>query len=83
MKVAGTRLEGFVDLVDPIASDPAEEMEDNMSSLAAGFAARMCKKAANAQGDTTPSSEVFGGKFSRLSGPNEERGLEESSSNYC
>ena len=61
-KGCGTRLEGFMDLVDPMASDLTEEMEDDMSSLVAGFAAQMCKRVANAQWDTTPSSQVFGGK---------------------
>ena len=41
--VAGAGLEDFVDWVDPNASSPTEEMEDNMSSLADGFTARMRK----------------------------------------
>ena len=43
-----------------------------MSSLAIGFAARMCKLAASAQGETTLGSEVFGGKHLKRSGPDEE-----------
>ena len=35
----GAELEGFVDWVDPNASDIAEEREDDMFSLAVGFAA--------------------------------------------
>ena len=34
IKATGTGLEGFVDLVDPISSEPAEERDDDMSSLA-------------------------------------------------
>ena len=72
IKATGTRLEGFVDLVDPIASDPAKEREDDMPSLTSGFSARMCKRATNAQGETTPGFEVSGGKRSRRSGLNKE-----------
>ena len=39
IKAVGARLEGFVEWVNFIASDPAEERDDDMSSLAAGFAA--------------------------------------------
>ena len=35
VKDTGAGLEGFVDRVDPIASEPVEEREDDMSSLAA------------------------------------------------
>ena len=42
-KAVGTRLEGFVDCKDPNASELVEEMEDDMSGLAAIFAVRMCK----------------------------------------
>ena len=38
-------LEGFVDWVDSISSKLVEEREDDMSSLAAGFDVRMCKRA--------------------------------------
>ena len=37
-----------MDWVDPNASDPAEEREDDMSSLAARFAAWMLKRATSA-----------------------------------
>ena len=42
MKVAGTRLEDFVDWTGIISSEPAKE--EKMSRLAARFAARMCKR---------------------------------------
>ena len=45
-------LESFVDLTDPTAREPAEEGEDDMSSLAAGFAAWMCKRVVSSQGET-------------------------------
>ena len=35
--VADAGLKGFMDLVDPNASDPTKEREDDMSSLAARF----------------------------------------------
>ena len=63
----GTGLEGFVDWVDPNASDPAKEREDSMSRLAAGFAAQMCKRAASAQGETTLDSEVSNRKCPKRS----------------
>ena len=77
VKATETGLEGFVDWVNPIpptgetqvvrpvpqiASDSTEESEDNMFGLAAGFFAWMHKRAASAQGETTPSSKVPGGK---------------------
>ena len=65
------RLEGFLE-VDPNSSYPTEEREDNMSSLAIGFAMWMRKRVASAQGETTPSFEVFGRKRPKRSGPNEE-----------
>ena len=43
-----------------------------MSSLAARFATRICKRAVSAQGKTTPCSEVPGGKRSKRSGLDEE-----------
>ena len=70
--LGGAGLEGFVDWVDPNASDPIEEREDDMSSLAVGFSSRMRKQAANAQGKNTPDSEVFGGKRPNLFGLDEE-----------
>ena len=48
IKAADARLKGFVDWLDPTASDPVEEREDNMSSLVVGFSARMHKRAASA-----------------------------------
>ena len=39
----GAGLEGFVDCVGPNVSNPTEEKEDNMSSLAVGFAAGVLK----------------------------------------
>ena len=44
--------------VPHIANEPVEESKDNMSSIAVGFAALMRKRAASAQGETTPDSEV-------------------------
>ena len=43
-----------------------------MSSLAAGFAARMRKRAASAQRETTPVSRVSGGKCTKRLGLSEE-----------
>ena len=51
-----------MDWVDPNTSNLTKEREDNMSSLAAGFAARICKRVVSAKGETTPAFEVFGGK---------------------
>ena len=65
-------LKGFVDWVDQNASDPVEERENDKSSIVAGFAARMHKQVENSQGETTPGSEVFGGKCPKRSGPDEE-----------
>ena len=64
--VVGAGLEGFMDWVDPNA-DPAEERENDMSSLAGGFFALMRKRAASAQGEITPSSEVSGEKHPKRS----------------
>ena len=61
-----------MDWVDPNASDPVEEREDDMSSLVTGFSARMRKRAASAQGETTLGFEVSGGKRPKRPGPNEE-----------
>ena len=52
-KAVGAGLEGFVDWTNPTASEPTEKREDDMSSLTAGFAARMCKRATSTQGETT------------------------------
>ena len=43
-----------------------------MSSLAAGFIPRMRKRAASAQGETTPGFEVPGDKCLKQSGLNEK-----------
>ena len=61
-----------MDLVDPIASEPNEEREDDMSSLAAGFSMWMHKRAVRAQGETTPDSKVPGSKRLKWSGPDKE-----------
>ena len=58
--------------MDPISSEPFEEKEGDMSSLTAGFAARMRKWATSAEGETTPGSEASGGKCTKQSGPDEE-----------
>ena len=72
IKAAVLGLEGFVDWVDPIASDSVEERGDDMSSLDAGFVAQICKQFASAQGETSPCSKVSGEKHSRRSGLDEE-----------
>ena len=72
MKAAGTGLEGFVNCVDPIVSEPAEERKDDMSNLAARFVAQMRKRATSTQKETTPSSEVPGGKRLKWFGPDKE-----------
>ena len=46
-KSTSAGLEGFVDWTDPIASEPTEDGEDDMSSLAIGFVAQMPKRAAS------------------------------------
>ena len=72
VKASGKGLEGFVDWTDPTVSESAKEREVEMSSLAAGFAAWLCKRAANAQGEVTPGSKGPNGKSSRLSDPEKE-----------
>ena len=69
---ASMGLEGFVDWVDPNASDPDEEREDDMCNLVARFAARMRKWAMSYHGETTPDSEVFDGKRPKRFGLDEE-----------
>ena len=69
VKPTGKRLEGFMGLVNPtlpigetqgdrpaphISSEPAEESEHHMSSLVVGFAVRMRKRVASAQGEIAP-----------------------------
>ena len=61
-----------MDWTDPTASELAEERKNDMSSLVAGFAARMRKLAMSSQGETTPGSEVPGIKRPKRSGPNGE-----------
>ena len=48
IKADDARLDSFVDWVDPILSEQAEEREEDMSSLTAGFSTRMRKRAASA-----------------------------------
>ena len=61
-----------MDWVDPISSDSIEKNEDDMSSLANGFALRMCKRATSIEGETTLGSEASSGKCPKRSGPGEE-----------
>ena len=68
-KAVNVGLEGFMHWTDPTTSKPVEEREDDMSSLAIGFATRMLKRVVSYQGETTPSSEVLGVKCPKLSGP--------------
>ena len=72
VKTVGAGLEGFVDWLDPPVSDPTEERKEYMSSLTAGFATCMCKRAVSAQGETTLGFEVFGRKRPKRSGLDEE-----------
>ena len=65
-KASDAGLEDFVDWTSIISIESVEEKE--MSNLTAGFAARMCKRAASSEGETTPRSGV---KWSRRSSPNE------------
>ena len=71
-KAINAGLEDFMDWVDQITSELVEEREDDMSSLAVGFVTRMCKQAMSAKVETTPDSEVLGGKYPKRSSPNEE-----------
>ena len=59
-KVVGAGLYGFEDWTNPTASELGEE--EDMSSLTAKFATRMCKRAVSSQGETTLGSKVLGGK---------------------
>ena len=58
--------------MDPISSELDEERGDDMSSLAVGFVARVCKQAASAQGEITLSFEVLSGKCPKRSSRDEE-----------
>ena len=53
-------------------SESTEEEEGEMSGLISCFAARMRKRATNAQGLTAPSAEVTGGKHLKLTDLDEE-----------
>ena len=66
-KVAGARLEGFVDWVGIISSELAEEEE--MFRLIAGFAGRMRKRARGSEGESTPISDR---KRPKQSSPDED-----------
>ena len=72
IKATSAGLEGLIDWVVPISYELAEKMEDDMSSLAAGFFGRMLKRAASGQGEITLGFEVPGDKHPKLSGPDEE-----------
>ena len=56
-----------MDWTGVISSEPTEEEE--MSSLVARFATRMCKLIAGSEGETTPNSD---GKRMKRSSPNAE-----------
>ena len=58
--------------IPQISRELVEKSENDMSSLAVGFAARMRKRATSAQGETTPGFEVPGGKRPKWSSLNEE-----------
>ena len=58
--------------MDRITNEPTREREDDMSSLVAGFSAWMRKRAARAQGETTPGSEVPSNKRPKWSVLNDE-----------
>ena len=61
-----------MDWTNPRVSESTEEEAAEMSSLVSGFAARIRKQAASAQGVTTPDTEVPDGKLPKLIGPDEE-----------
>ena len=71
-KATNVGLEVFVDWTDPTASGPVEEMEDNLSILAAGFAVRMHKRATSSQGETILGYEEPDGKHPKGFGLDEE-----------
>ena len=72
VKAVDVGLEGFVDWLDPLDSDPTKEREEDMSSLATGFAARMRKQAVSAQREITRDSIIYGERHPKRSGPDEE-----------
>ena len=61
-----------MDWTDPTANESAEENEVEMSSLIAVFVARMLKRAASAQEETTPDSKGPDKKRFKHFGPVEE-----------
>ena len=71
-KAVDSGLEGFVDWVDPFSNEPAEEREDDMSSLVARFTTRICKWVMRTQGEITPGSEVLCDKSPKQPSPDEE-----------
>ena len=48
-----------MDWTDPTISESIEEREVEMFGLLTGFATRMCKRAINAQEETTPASKFL------------------------
>ena len=58
--------------MDLISNESAEEREDDMSSLTAGFVTRMCKRATSPQGEITPCSEVPSSKRLKWYGRDEK-----------
>ena len=58
--------------MDSISIELAEEREGDMSSLVVGFFVGMRKRAASAQGKTTPGLKVSSDKPSKWSGLDEE-----------
>ena len=66
-KVVDAKLEGFVDWTSILSSEPVEEEE--MSMLAARFAAQVPKRVANSKDASTP---ISNGKHSGRSSPDEE-----------
>ena len=71
-KVFGAGLEGFVYFTNSIVSESAKERKVEMSSLVVGFATWVHKRAASAEGEATPGSEVLDGKCFKQSGLIEE-----------
>ena len=65
-KAAGARLEGFMDWISLVFKESAEEEEADMCGLIFGFVARMCKLAANGQGEISPDYEAPGRKCPKL-----------------
>ena len=72
MKAIDEGLEGFVDWTNSKISKSDEKEEVEMFGLFSGFAARMRKQAASAQGEISPSAEAYGEKHPKLIGSDEE-----------